>query len=114
LKWVQGFNWFNFVLFLLAGSLVILSGLFDNSIQGIAYLIGFPLLFLAGITYLFIWGLNNYNNIIRIVYGVFCILGILGSLVTINIIAIAINGYQVFTVLIHEPTLALFKQVQSY
>ena len=58
LKWVQGFNWFNFVLFLLAGSLVILSGLFDNSIQGIAILIGFPLLFLAGITYLFIWGLS--------------------------------------------------------
>ena len=31
--------------------------LVDSSIQGYVYLIGFPLLFLAGITYLFFWGL---------------------------------------------------------
>ena len=114
LKWVQGFNWFNFVLFLLAGFGLIFAGFTGgNGLEGLEF-IGYGVLFLAGITYLFIWGLNNYNNNIRIVYGVFCILGLLGALGTFNIISIAINGFQIYTVFIHAPTVALFKQVQSY
>ena len=55
LKWVQGFNWFNFVFFLLAGSIVILPSLVDDSIDGFFYyLITFPLLICVGITYLLI------------------------------------------------------------
>ena len=55
LKWVQGFNWFNFVFFLLAGFIVILPSLVDDSIDGfVFYFITFPLLICVGITYLLI------------------------------------------------------------
>ena len=55
LKWVKGFNWFNFVFFLLAGSIVILPSLVDDSIDSfVFYFITFPLLICVGITYLLI------------------------------------------------------------
>lgn len=114
LKWVQGFNWFSFILFLLAGLGLIFAGFSgDPSLNGLEF-VGLGVLLFAGLNYLFIWGLNNYNNNIRIVYGVFCILGLLGALGTFNIISIAINGFQVYTVFTHAPTVALFKQPESY
>lgn len=114
LKWVQGFNWFGFVLSLLAGLGLIFAGFTGgNGLEGFEF-IGFAVLIFAGINYIFIWGLNNYNNTIRVIYGVFCALGLLSALATFNIISVAINGFQVYAVFFHAPTVALFKQVQSY
>ena len=114
LKWVQGFNWFGFVLSLLAGLGLIFAGFTGgNGLEGFEF-IGFAVLIFAGINYIFIWGLNNYNNTIRVIYGVFCALGLLSALATFNIISVAINGFQVYAVFFHAPTVALFKQGQSY
>ena len=114
LKWVQAFNWFGFVLSVLAGIGLIFAGFTGvNELEGFEF-IGFAVLIFAGINYLFIWGLNNYNNTIRVIYGVFCALGLLSALATFNLISIAINGFQVYAVFFHAPTVALFKQVQSY
>ena len=114
LKWVQGFNWFGFVLSLLAGFGLVFAGFTGgNDLAGFEF-IGFAVLIFAGINYVFIWGLNNYNNTIRVIYGVFCGFGLLSALATFNIISIAINGFQVYAVFFHAPTVALFKQVQSY
>jgi len=114
LKWVQGFNWFGFVLSLLAGIGLIFAGFTgENGLEGFEF-IGFAVLIFAGINYIFIWGLNNYNNTIRVIYGVFCGFGLLSALATFNLISIGINGFQVYAVFFHAPTVALFKQVQSY
>ena len=99
---------------LLAGFGLIFAGFTGgNGLEGFEF-IGFAVLIFAGINYIFIWGLNNYNNTIRVIYGVFCGFGLLSALATFNLISIGINGFQVYAVFFHAPTVALFKQVQSY
>lgn len=101
LKLVQGLNWFYLIISFYLGmvNLLITSP-------------GRFLLIFSVILYFIIKGLNNHNNFTRLIWGSISILIAILSLIdftSISILLILISGFIAYTLLLHAPTVLLFK-----
>ena len=105
LQIVQGLNWFYLIISLYLGMINII---IDENRSS-----GFFLLIFSGIVFMIIRGLNNYINIIRLIWGVISIFIFVLSLidlVSISVLLILISGYVAYTLFFHKSTVSLFTQ----
>ena len=105
LQIVQGLNWFYFIVSFYLGMINII---IDENRSS-----GFFLLIFSGIVFMIIRGLNNYINIIRLIWGVISIFIFVLSLidfVSISVLLILISGYVAYTLFFHKSTVSLFTQ----
>ena len=104
LQIVQGLNWFYLIISLFLGMNNIIID--ENRSSGLFLLI------FSGILFVIIRGLNNYINIIRLIWGVISIFIFVLSFidfVSISVLLILISGYVAYTLFFHKPTVSLFK-----
>ena len=104
LQIVQGLNWFYFIVSFFLGMINII---IDEYRFSELFLIIF-----SGLLLIIIRGLNNYINIIRLIWGVISVFIFVFSFidfVPISVLLILISGYVAYTLFFHKPTVSLFK-----
>jgi len=106
LKLVQGLNWFYLIISFYLG---VVNIFIDDSPLTSP---GLYLLIFSGILYFIIKSLNNHNNFTRFIWASISILIAILFLInftSISILLIAISGFIAYTLLLHSPTVLLFK-----
>jgi hypothetical protein len=104
LQIVQGLNWFYLFISLYLGMVNIILDEYQS--------FGVFLLMFSGVLFVIIRGLNNYINIIRLIWGVIFIFILVLSFidfVSISFVLILISGYVAYILLFHKSTVSLFK-----
>ena len=104
LQIVQGLNWFYLIISLFLGMINIILDEYQS--------FGVFLLMFSVVLFVIIRGLNNYINIIRLIWGVISIFIFVLSFidfVSISFVLILISGYVAYTLFFHKPTVSLFK-----
>ena len=104
LQIVQGLNWFYLIISLYLGMVNIILDEYQS--------FGVFLLMFSVVLFVIIRGLNNYINIIRLIWGVISIFIFVLSFidfVSISVLLILISGYVAYTLFFHKPTVSLFK-----